>query len=186
MIRVLSKGEMRWIYFEHMVKDFPKAELKKWEHLEAMLERGVYFAFGYFEEEEVLAYAFFLGEGDRKYVLLDYYAVTDGARGKGIGGVFLRQWKEKLRDSLVVIGEVEDPEFAKDEAEREIRERRIRFYQNNGLILTGLKIFVLGVEYNVMYLPIQGEQDDETVRNELSDLYHIMHPKNFPEDKIKI
>lgn len=53
-------------------------------------------------------------------------------------------------------------------------------------ILAGMRICVFGVEYKVMYLPIQGEQDDEVVREELSELYHIMHPVDYPEDKIKI
>lgn len=184
VLRELKLNELEQIYNTHMVKDFPPAELKKWPHLVSLAEAGVYFALGYFEGETLMAYALFLGPRDRKTLLLDYYAVTAASRGQGIGSSFLAAWQAYLKDTGFVIAEVEHPDFAADDRELQIRERRIAFYERNGMKMTGVQSKVFGVEYRVLYLPIRTEQNDEQVCTALDQIYHLMHPVDFPEDKI--
>lgn len=184
MIRELTTKEMEQVYHTHMVKDFPASEMKKWEHLNEMIDRNIYFAYGYFQDDKLLAYAFFLGPENKEYLLLDYYAVTADVRSSGIGSKFLAQWKDALADVRVVIGEVEDPDFARNDAEKMMQERRIRFYERNGLQATGIKSSVMGVKYKVIYLPILEEQPDESLYQELEAVYHLMYPENYPADKI--
>ena len=95
MLKELSREEMRRLYDERMQEDFPPAELKPWKRIEEMLSGGIYFAYGFCEEERITAYAFFVVQGAS--VLLDYYAVSREARGRGIGSRFLRLLKEELR-----------------------------------------------------------------------------------------
>lgn len=155
MLRELSREEMRRLYDERMQGDFPPAELKPWKRIAEMLDAGIYFGYGFCEERHIMAYAFFVVQGGS--VLLDYYAVAREARGTGIGSRFLDLLKEELRRKNIctLIAEVENPDFAKSEAEREERRRRIRFYEKNGLILTEFCSCLFGVEYRIMYFPVQ-------------------------------
>jgi ribosomal protein S18 acetylase RimI-like enzyme len=71
---------------------------------------------------------------------LEYLAVDPSARNAGIGRRILDYLRHDLAnggrpDVKGVIFEVERPEDAKDDAERELRERRIVFYQRAGAVL---------------------------------------------------
>lgn len=155
MLKELSREEMQTLYDERMQEDFPPAELKPWKRIAEMLGEGIYFGYGCCEEGRIMAYAFFVVQGGS--VLLDYYAVVREARGTGIGSRFLELLKEELRRKNIctLIAEVENPDFAKSEAEREERKRRIRFYEKNGLLLTEFCSCLFGVEYRIMYFPVQ-------------------------------
>ena len=65
---------------------------------------------------------------------LEYFAVDSSIRGKGYGTAL---WEAMLHEDAVrrLIFEVEDPDDATDPAEREIRRRRIAFYQRLGATL---------------------------------------------------
>lgn len=67
---------------------------------------------------------------------LEYFAVTAGRRGSGVGGEL---WRAVRRDLAArgqpgrLVLEVEDPAGAADGSpERQVRERRIRFYRRQG------------------------------------------------------
>lgn len=111
--------------------------------------------------------------------MLDYYAVSREARGTGIGSCFLRLLKEELgrKDICTMIAEVENPDFAKSEAEREERKRRIRFYEKNGLILTEICSCLFGVEYRIMYLPVRGGAEE--IWMALDHIYHAMFDEKY-------
>ncbi|MEY8427261.1 GNAT family N-acetyltransferase [Lachnospiraceae bacterium 46-15] len=177
MLKELSREEMRTLYYERMQGDFPPAELKPWKRIAEMLGEGIYFAYGFCEEGRIIAYAFFVVQGAS--VLLDYYAVSQEARGTGIGSRFLRLLKEELRrkDICTLIAEVENPDFAKSEAEREERKRRIRFYEKNGLILTEFCSCLFGVEYRIMYFPVQDGAGG--IWAALDRIYHAMFDEKY-------
>jgi ribosomal protein S18 acetylase RimI-like enzyme len=71
---------------------------------------------------------------------LEYLAVDPAARSAGTGSRILDYVRHDLAnggrpDVKGIIFEVERPEDAKDNAERELRERRIGFYQRAGAVL---------------------------------------------------
>ena len=72
--------------------------------------------------------------------LMEYLAVETRSRNQGIGGKILQFIKKDLKTvkGLGLILEVEPPEVSSGE-EREIRQRRVRFYQRNGaqMVLDG-------------------------------------------------
>mgnify|MGYP005855306289 CR=1 FL=1 len=86
MIQKLSKEQMKFIFDNHMINDFPKSELKPWKKIEAGLENDTYFAYGMYENNELLAYAFFIKSSKYNTYLLDYLAVLSGKEHVGNGG----------------------------------------------------------------------------------------------------
>lgn len=180
MLKKLDKKEMEKIYGEQMQRDFPEAELKPWKRIEEMLDEGIYFAYGLFEEGRLMAYSFFV-QADAERVLLDYYAVSRQARGKGVGSRCMSLLKEEARrrgHSIIVI-EAENPDYAETEEERRKQERRIHFYEKNGALLTGLGSCLFGVEYKIMYLPMGEEKGEEELRETLKRIYHAMFPEKY-------
>ena len=49
-----------------------------------------------------------------------------------------------------IIGEVENPEFAKSEEDRRIQTRRFEFYMRNGFRDTGVRAACFGVPYIII------------------------------------
>ena len=174
MLKKLDKKEMAGIYETQMQRDFPAAERKPWKRIEEMLDSGVYFGYGMFEEEKLMAYAFFV-EAAGTQVLLDYYAVSEQVRGTGAGSRCMRLLKEELQQKgcSVILIEVENPDCAETEAERRKQERRIRFYEKNGVLLTGLRSCLFGVEYKIMHLPVQEKKGEKELWAALDEIYHL-------------
>ena len=50
MISLLSKEQMKFIFDNYMIKDFPESELKPWKKIENGLLQDSYFAYGMFED----------------------------------------------------------------------------------------------------------------------------------------
>ncbi|NLF89167.1 GNAT family N-acetyltransferase [Candidatus Bathyarchaeota archaeon] len=90
---------------------------------------------------------------DTQFVLLDYLAVKETYRKRGLGSEFLRNVYEiaGLKNKLIIC-EVEDP---KTGADKEARQRRVYFYRKNGARI--LK--------NVRYMlpPLQGSKHNEMI-----------------------
>lgn len=180
MLKRLGKKEMAEIYETRMKKDFPPAELKPWKRMEEMLDDGVYFACGMFEEERLVAYAFFVVAAGGQ-VLLDYYAVAEQVRGRGNGSRCIGLLAEELRKkgSRALLIEVENPACAQSEEERQNRERRVGFYEKNGAALTELRSCLFGVEYKIMQLPAGKPEEERELREDLEEIYHTMFPEKY-------
>ena len=136
--RVLNEEEMCRIYHEYLPRDFAADEIKPLVLMLDMLHNGTYEPLGLYLEGQLCGYAFFIRKED--WLLLDYYVILPEWRNQGIGGIFLKKFKEFFRDCAGILLEVERPEMAENEQERTIRVHRIRFYQRNGVQLTGLKV----------------------------------------------
>ena len=151
--RKLDKISIEKIYENHLVFDFPKDEVKPLATIINGFDKGVYNAYGLYDGNQLLAYAFFII--DKKCRLLDYFAVVRGKRGGGIGSHFLNMLKAELKPvcELVII-ESENPDTAQNESQKITRLRRIDFYLKNGLIDTKSRAKVFGVEYKILSLPL--------------------------------
>ncbi len=180
MLKKIDKKTAEDIYRTRMPSDFPPAELKPWKRIARMWEDGVYFAYGFYENGELMAYAY-LVEADSGDVLLDYYAVAAQARGNGIGSRCIRLLIAELQGqgSRLLLIEVENPLYAAAKAERIMQEKRIRFYEKNGLILTEYASRLFGVEYRIMFFPMQKTIDPKAVFEALDRIYHTMFPDAY-------
>ncbi len=83
----------------------------------------------------------------RDLVLLDYFAISEKKRGKGLGGASLRVLFEKYRDKRFFL-EVESLTVPADNKEE--RRRRKQFYLNNGMTEVGVNARLFGVEFEIL------------------------------------
>ena len=94
--------------------------------------------------------------------MLDYFAVENSLRGKGIGGKCITLMK-KIKPYQGIILEVDAPDFAQDEADKNICLRRIKFYTNNGIRLTNISESLFGAHFKLMVLDFSSKNDDDAI-----------------------
>ena len=157
-IRALTLEEVRNIYQRYLCIHFAKEERKPLKSIERMWEQNQYFALGIFEKEEktLMGYAFFCSCGKSNMVLLDYFAVLEEQRGRGLGSLFVQHMQDMLKERFCgILIETEDVSFAKNEQEREERNRRNDFYIQNGARKTGITSRIYDARYEVYVLPFE-------------------------------
>ena len=174
-IKQLGLSQIRELYETRMREDFPPSELRPWRSIEELTLQGNYRCFGCEEQGKILAYAAFARCPEA--ALLDYYAVDAALRGQGIGQKFLGGLRDKGRDfgAPFVLLEVESVETAQSPQEEETRRRRIRFYEHCGCGKSGVYTHLFGVEYQIMYLPLEeGRPQDGDVQAAMEEIYRMI------------
>ena len=178
-ITSLTLQEVRDVYQNYVVKDFPRNERKTLKMIEDALERNEYQCFGAKENDEIQAYAFFVRvekEG-QTLLLLDYLAVRKELRDTGVGSWFLQNISNNvLKDADIALLEVDNPDYAKDDEELSIRNRRLQFYLRNGLQDTSVRAWVFGAEYSILEIPVHGQHGYEVVKATYEVLYQSILP----------
>ena len=185
----LSAAQLRAVYRERMVRDFPDDELKPLSMIEQALRRGAYECAAMFDGDEILAYAFFviLRRDGLQYWLFDYYAVREDLRDSGVGSSFMRALAQyHLRSASCVLLEVDNPDTASDQSERALRLRRERFYLRNGLLRTGVRAYVFGVDYRLLELPVNGAHTSGEVAQIYSDIYRSQLTKELFDTMVRV
>ena len=174
-LEILSERELETLYRQRVREDFPPDELRPFSSMQYLLKQNAYRCYVYREDGEIRAYAMLiLSHG---VALLDYFAVAPHCRGQGVGSRFLRELKNSSREFQVpyVLIEAESEESAETPEQLTERQRRFRFYNNCGCILTPVFSFLFGVEYQILLLPLgDALPDSETVRKTLEDLYRVI------------
>lgn len=177
-IQKLEIPQLEKLYHAHMEKDFVPQELRPWHSVERLTEQGCYAAFACQEEGRLVAYAAFAC--CEAGVLLDYFAVVPQLRGKGVGSRFFRELRgvfPQFEASCVFI-EVESLESACSPEEREVRRRRIRFYQRCGCEGTPIFAHLFGVEYQILAFPLEGQlPSPEELEAALMRIYQVVIPR---------
>lgn len=159
-----------------MVNDFPGSELKPLDRILKGMKKGTYESVGFYDSEtkELLAYAVLVKTGAD--LLLDYFAVTEEYRDQGIGGAFLKRIARGYQNAGSLIAEVEDPDFARNEEERKLQNRRIQFYLRNGFVDTGVKTTLFGVEFMIMESAENGTHSQDKIK----EIYKTHYRKILP------
>ena len=183
----LSKEQVQKIYDTHMKKDFPPEEIKPLNVLYQLIEQGWYEAYGWFDEEEhFVAYTFFVRDAQGEILLLDYFAVCAAYRSQGYGSQCLSQMRELFSGVKGVLAEVEDPKQSRSQKEQMIRERRVAFYQRNGLRQTELCSALFGVPYILHYFSLEGDESEQQLLNALENIYRIMFSEMIPTEQVQL
>ena len=179
-LQKLSPDQVRRIYNERMLVDFPDNERKPLTMILKALSQGSYECLGLFDDQRLVGYTF-LVKGENDY-LVDYLAVYPEQRNKGVGGELLHLLKEGFRDADNIVIEVEDPDNAEEEAEKETRTRRKSFYMRNGCEDTGLKVECFGVIFQILTL---GSPSCDHLLELYLSFYRKMLPKAMFEKNVR-
>ncbi len=175
LVKTLELNEIKEIYYTHMQEAFPQSELRPYKNIELLSKRGNYECYGLYEDTALLAYAFFAKAESGPYCLLDYYAVIAGLRSKGIGSLFFPLLREKMAHTNGFLIEVESIESTEEENEKQLRRRRIAFYEKNNCAMTNVKCLLYGVDFSIMLQPISASVPSDTeLLYELEQIYHTM------------
>ena len=157
MLRKIKFKEFKDLYRKHIVKDFPSSERP---NLEGFRKRMLkYNEETYIYEEEGVERGYCIIDQIQEYVLVAFLAVYEGNRGKGIGTKILKELEEKYSNKKGILLEVEDPDFAKNENQKNNQERRIKFYERaNFQVVENLKVELFMVNFKIMIYNFKNEQ----------------------------
>ncbi len=197
LIKELSDNEVLEMYQKYINSHFPAEEVKPLETIERMLEEGYYYGLGLFDADEkyadigindlpLIGYAFFVKDTKKKVLLLDYFAIKENYRNKGWGSIFLKKMKDMTQDYKGILLETEDIDFAKNEEERKLRERRDSFYTRNGVVKTNVKSKLFGVNFAIWIYQVKEKVDFEECRKSLINIYKTIVPETMYEKCVEI
>lgn len=194
-LRELSTEEFADIYNRYLIVDFPKDEVKPLERILTTMETGLCCAYGLFDGDLLKGYAVFILPKGLEYGLLDYLAIVKEYRGTGVGHTFF----DLIGDTLVrkvpslkgMFIESENIDFAQNDAERTIREKRISFYRQNHCEFTSLGSRLFGVTYSIMvYRFDRGLSDAQGDRiptiADLDKIYVAMFKEHHYESRVAL
>lgn len=180
LIQNLNLEQVADIYNKYIYLHFPREEIKPLKNIQKMWSMGAYQALGMYEQKEdateLIGYAFLALEPDCNILLLDYLAIVEDYRGRGMGGIFLREMRKRLTKYDGILIETEDIAFASDEEERLTRQKRDAFYERNGVLRTGIRSRIFCVRYAIWQLPVSKPMTDAECKQSLENIYKIMIP----------
>lgn len=185
-IRIKKSGiaEKIKIYRKFIRNDFPSHEIKPFS---TMLKKhpGGYCEFYTFRENrKTVGYAvFFVVEG-KNMRLLDYFGVMPELRDRGYGSRIIEAMKMYFNNTGDIIAEVANPDYAENDAERDIRSRRVRFYEKNGFELTSCKSKLWATDYKIYILRFSDSVN--LTPADLKDIYYRVFGEEKFNKNIKI
>lgn len=156
-----------------METDFPADELRPLEEFMERMDRGIYECLGLFEDGVLRAYGYFVKDEKTQTVLLDFLAVCPQYRGGGYGSSFMDAAGTYYASYRGILIECESEQTSADEAELSVRTRRIAFYEKNGCCRTRTRARLFGVEFDILYLPLQDGAVSE-VAEQMNHMYVLM------------
>ncbi len=178
-LQLLNNVQIEKLYQKHMVKDFPKDELKPLKMILKSVEEGFYDCFGLYDDNTMVGYTFMV-KLDNSY-LIDYIAIFPELRNNGIGANLLTIIDEDLETADKIFGEVEDPNYTDNLAQKELQARRLNFYLRNGCRDTGLRVDCFGVKYIIL----EAGKTHFKNKDEVWNLYERFYKNFLPKDKFE-
>ena len=179
-----DKNQVKYIYEIRMVEDFPKDELKPLDIILTAMDRGFYEFLGLFDGSELIGYVSLVNIDDD--YLVDYLATLPRHRNKGAGSELMRLLEQYLKGRGRVIVEVENPDYAENDADRDIQTRRLGFYKRNGCVDTGLRVRCFGVPYIILEIEGISSKEKTDIWELYQSFYKLMLPKDMYENNIKL
>ncbi len=182
-LKKLSKELIAEIYNTRMKIDFPPEELKPRFVILDGYDKGIYEGLGLYDGAEIVGYTYLVKQSTN--YLVDYLAVFPDKRNTGIGSALIKLLSEYIGDNGRIVVEVEDPEYAQDAADRELRTRRLNFYLRNGCHDTGVRVKCFGVEFILLTM---GTPDSHKEKNweVYSSLYKAILPPGMYDENIEL
>lgn len=187
MLKKIKFKEFKDLYRKHIVQDFPSSERPNLEGFRRRIIKYNEQVFIYEENEIEKGYCI-IADLD-EYILVSFLAVYKETRGQGIGTKILKEIEEKYSNKKGIILEVENPEFAENEKEKNIQEKRIKFYQkSNFKIVPILNVKLFMVNFKIMiYQKEKQEINIQEVIDKMKEYYSkIINKKRFNYIKFEL
>ncbi len=166
------------LYNTNMQCDFPKEEIKTLELLQNLYDKGISKVYGVYEKAILKAYAIFEKPKNDNVILLDYLAVHKMDRGTGLGGRFVKEFKNIFYDVDGIVAEIEDISKASSEEQEFIRTRRKQFYLKNEFYETGVLTQADGgVDYEILYMPVGQKLKKFQIQKAMERMYSTFFKK---------
>ena len=154
---------------------FPKEERKSFAFIEKLRKEGKAVIYTATENTDFAGFAIVLL--DEKFALIDYLAVNENLRCSGIGSKILSELKNIYHDKCLFL---ERETVLKDCENPEQRNRRRKFYLNNGFADSEVFVNVYTVEMTLMTY-----NNDITFEDYSSFLKKILGDKIFNKIMVK-
>ncbi|HEX2927959.1 MAG TPA: GNAT family N-acetyltransferase [Ruminiclostridium sp.] len=181
-IRPMRLEELKDIY-KRIEDDFASGEYPPYRVLYGQLESDAQTGRILIENGNEVAYSICAEGGTKDFVLISLLAVYREFRGRGFGTAFLEVLKDCYSDKKGVIVEVEKPEDAKTKEERDIRIKRIGFYEKAGFrLLPDIDYTIWDVPMHLMVLSAESPQN--IINKEVSSAMHDIYLKLMGEQFI--
>lgn len=171
ILKELSLAEMKVIYDERMIKDFPSRERKKWDLIQDLFNREIYEGVCAFEGNDLVGYAFFSMDSTYRFYLLDYLAITKELRGQGYGSSMLKAIAERLADVDILICEIDNPYLEDDSLLKDQELKRMEFYLSNGWMDTGIDAWMYDVEFRLLHANLKNSTNIEDILRAYESIY---------------
>ena len=177
MLRKIKFKEFKDLYRKHIIKDFPKNERPNLEGFrKRMLKNNEEV---YIFEEDGIDKGYCIIHQLKEYILVAFLAVYKENRGKGTGTKILKEIQEKYSNKKGILLEVEDPDFAKNNKEKNIQEKRIKFYEkSNFKIVKNLKEKLYTVNLKIMVYEFK-KTDVKEIENTIKEFYYTVIDKKM-------
>ena len=182
-IKKLNIKQIVFVYNKSLKKEFPANERRPLTMIIVGAAKGTYECLGAFYKDKIIGYAFFVKHGDD--YLWDYLAVFEKYRCKGAGAQIIKAVRNHYKTAHSVIGEVENPDCAEDNEDRNVMSRRLNFYLRNRCIDTGVKALTFGAHFIIIQLAGKKLEKAEVARLYRKH-YRISLPKHLYEGNIKV
>lgn len=185
ILRELKFEERIYVYDNYLINDFHESEVKPFDMIEKLVEKDKYKCFGFYEDKELLGYAYFVITNNT--ILMDYLAVNSKYRCRGLGSKFITMIKDKFSNNYSeLLAEVENPKYGVDKNDRCNRERRISFYIKNSFQQSNIETSVLEDQYKIIKLKLNVKLDDIEIKREISNVYQTIFSEEFFNKHISI
>lgn len=142
-IKKATINQVKHIYNQYIIYDFPVNERRPLNKIINLINDNKYIIYVLFKDNTIIGYAFLYGY-DNRYIC-DYFAIVKGYRNNHYGSYFLKELLKIFKQSQIYF-EVEKP----DEPNKAIKEKRIQFYLNNGVLLNPIHVRLYYVDYIIL------------------------------------
>lgn len=183
VIKELGIGDAAEIYRKHLKKDFPPDERRPLFIMKRKMREGSYIFLGIYEDNALCSYAT-LFRSKCGALMIEYFAVLEGMRGRGIGSRALRAVTDKYAGGCTVFIEADDPESETDDDGRRTALRRIEFYRRNGFTETDIRSHLFGVDYVI--LKAGGTDDGAALAAVLGQLYLELMGRKIMDAELRL
>lgn len=174
-LRAVSDIDLLLIQQMYMT-NFPQEERKPFDEVLKISE-----VCGLFRRDTLVGFMTYI-EHDG-YILLDYFAIGEEQRGKGLGKSALYALLDRFTGKKGVIIEIEEAGCGSTESENITRMKRKNFYTQIGFVPTGDRISMCGVNMELLYYPIA--KNPKAIFPAYKKLYESAHEVGSFDKRIK-